>query len=331
MPGGGPLLRKNGKSPGGLPQFAEPSQPPSCILLIDQATRVVANHYDLGNVQKVAQLYGGYTNLSFTVTTQRCSSFKKYFLRIYRQDTSVEHICFEHALIDHIVASGSHMVARLIRTRDGANFVRRIAPTPHGTKELYYAMFEFIGGEDKYSWTSNHLSDEEYAYSGRSLAELHCASAGFDPGALPSPHLPILERLASLPEDLRRCADLAADSCFDKYFLHNLPEMLRISQQTSKQLTETAELPVIGIHGDSTPATRNTISTGSSECSTLIVPASICAYLMWPWRSSTSAVAGKATWMATSGSIKLHCFCRPIRSGPVAPTNQARCCRRKSG
>jgi homoserine kinase type II len=168
----------------------------------------------------------------------------------------VEHICFEHALIDHIVASGSHMVARLIRTRDGANFVRRMAPTPHATKELYYAIFEFIGGEDKYSWTSNRLSDEEYAYSGRSLAELHCAAAGFDPGALPSPHEPILERLASLPEDLRRCADLAADSCFDKYFLHNLPEMLRISQQTSEQLTETAELPVIGIHGDFHPGNQ---------------------------------------------------------------------------
>lgn len=240
----------------GLPKFADPPQLLPGNPLIDQATQVAATHYALGNVQKVDQLYGGYTNLSFCVTTLNNGSLKKFFLRIYRQDTSVDHICFEHALIEHIVASGSQMVARLMRTKDGANFVRLMAPESLGVKELYYAIFEFIGGEDKYSWTYNRLSDQEYTYSGRGLAELHCSVAGFDPGSLPSPHQPILARLASFPETLQRCAKLAADSCFDKYFLENLPDILRISKLSSEQLTEAANLPMIGIHGDFHPGNQ---------------------------------------------------------------------------
>lgn len=256
MPGGGPLLRRNWEPPRRLPYFVEPPQQQPCNLLIDQATQVVRDYYTLGNVQKVAQLYGGYTNLSFSVTMLKNGHSKKYLLRLYRPETSIDHIYFEHALIDHIVASGSQMIARLIRTNEGENFVQLKSPETQGAKDLHYAMFEFIGGEDKYSWTSNRLSDEEYIYSGRILAELHCSTAGFDPGSLPSPHQPILKILSRFPADLQRCAKLAEDSCFDKYFLDNLADILRISKQTSEQLAEALDLPVIAIHGDFHPGNQ---------------------------------------------------------------------------
>lgn len=256
MPGGGPLLRRDGETPRRLPYFVEPPPQQPCNLLIDQATQVVRDHYALGKVQKVSQLYGGYTNMSFSVTTLKDGRFKKYFLRLYRPETSLDHIYFEHALIDHIVARGSQMVARLIRTQDGANFVQLKSPESQGSKELHFAMFEFIGGEGKYSWTSNRLSDEEYIYSGRILAELHCSTAGFDPGAIPSPHQPILEVLSRLPSNLQRCARSAGDSCFDKYFLNNVEDILRISKETSEYLAETSDLPVIAIHGDFHPGNQ---------------------------------------------------------------------------
>lgn len=253
MPGGGPLLRRKEEPPRRLPYFVEPPPQQPCNLLIEQATQVVRDYYALGKVQKVEQLYGGYTNLSFSITMLKNGTLKKYFLRLYHPETSTDHIYFEHALIDHIVASGSQMVARLIRTHDGANFVQLKS---QGAKELHFAMFEFIGGEGKYSWTSNRLSDEEYIYSGRILAELHCSVAGFNPGMLPSPHRPILEVLSRIPSDLQRCVKLAGDSCFDKYFLDNLEDILRISKETSAQLTEASDLPVIAIHGDFHPGNQ---------------------------------------------------------------------------
>lgn len=255
MPGGGPLLKRRRQPPPGLPQFSEPSHL-SCKLMTAQAARVVATHYDIGKVQGVDQLHGGYTNLSFSVTAENCGRFKKYLLRIYRQGTAVEHICFEHALIEHIVAAGGNMVAGLVKTREGDNFLRLPAPSPRSSKELYYAMFEFIGGEDKYTWTSNRLSDTEYTCSGRMLAELHCCAAGFDPGKLPSPHRPIIQRLLDMPSELANCAEQANNSCFDRYFLKNLPDVLDTCRKTSDRLTGARKLPVIGIHGDFHPGNQ---------------------------------------------------------------------------
>lgn len=236
-----------------------PSSFPSqlfCRLMIKQAVRVIEDCYDIGAFKEIAQLYGGYTNSSFKITTQTGNRFHKYLLRIYRPGTPVEHICFEHSLIEHIVANGGHMVAALVRTREGANFARRPAPNADTSEDLLYSVFEFIGGEDKYSWTSNRLSDEEYTYSGRMLADLHNCAADFDPGPLESLHQPILKRLSALPANLDRCAERAQKSCFDQYFLKNLPDILNISQRTHDQLTQATDLPIIGIHGDFHPGNQ---------------------------------------------------------------------------
>jgi homoserine kinase type II len=238
-----------------MPHFSYPTQL-SCRLMIEQAARVATDCYDIGEFEDIVQLYGGYTNLSFKVITRTGGRFHKYFLRIYRQGTSIEHICFEHSLVEHIVASGGHMVAALIRSRDGDNFVRRPVPNNDSSEELFYALFEFIGGEDKYSWTSNRLSKEEYVYSGRMLAELHHCAAGFDPGPLTSLHQPIIKRLATLPTDLEQCALQAMNSCFDRYFLKNLPQIMAIVQKTFDQLSAISDIPAMGIHGDFHPGNQ---------------------------------------------------------------------------
>lgn len=255
MPGGGPLIKRKGQHPSMLSQFSYPTQL-SCRLMIEQATQVARDCYDIGELEDIIQLYGGYTNLSFKVIARIGSRFHKYFLRIYRQGTAIEHICFEHALVEHIVANGGSMVAALIRTRNGDNFVRRPIPNPDSSGELFYAMFEFIGGDDKYSWTCNELSKEEYACSGRMLAELHRYAAGFDPGPLASLHQPIIQRLATLPTDLEQCAQQTMNSCIDLYFLKYLPDIITCSQKTYHQLAEAPDMPTMGIHGDFHPGNQ---------------------------------------------------------------------------
>ncbi|MGE4490899.1 MAG: phosphotransferase [Syntrophotalea sp.] len=238
-----------------VPDFSYPTQL-SCRLMAEQAARVARDCYDIGELQDIVQLYGGYTNLSFKVITRTAGGFQKYFLRIYRQGTPIEHICFEHSLVEHIVDRGGHMVAALIRTRDGANFVRRPIPNPDSSGELLYAMFAFIGGEDKYSWTCNHLSREEYIYSGRMLAELHRCAAGFDPGGLTSMHRPISERLVTLPVEFAHCAEQTRQSCFDRYFLKNLEDMAAVAEKIHNRLVAASNLPIMGIHGDFHPGNQ---------------------------------------------------------------------------
>ena len=53
-----------------------------------------------------------------------------------------------------------------------------------GTKALW-ALFEFLEGEDKYSWTDTHLTDKEFISAAETLAHLHHCGHGFKkpPGA----------------------------------------------------------------------------------------------------------------------------------------------------
>jgi len=80
--------------------------------LSGQLAEVVATDYDLGDVIRVEQIFGGYVNLSFAVVVATPDGERRFFVRKYKASTSERDVRFEHALVNHISGKGFHIAAR---------------------------------------------------------------------------------------------------------------------------------------------------------------------------------------------------------------------------
>ena len=90
----------------------------------------------------------------------------------------------------------------------------------------FFAVYEMLTGEDKYSWTENRCTDAEYEDGARILARFHQAAADFDPGDLNREQPPIMEYLATMPGTFNGYAAKTTGTKYDHYFLSQLPGIL---------------------------------------------------------------------------------------------------------
>ena len=70
--------------------------------LIAEVAEIVNDAYDLGEVVRVVQVFGGYVNLSFSVTTRTSGGEHTYFVRKYCPGITEREVRFEHALLNHL-------------------------------------------------------------------------------------------------------------------------------------------------------------------------------------------------------------------------------------
>src|SRR5512146_684647 len=90
-----------------------------------------------------------------------------------------EELLFEHSLIEHLVAAGSP-VARIYHTRAGNSYLhcREDADDEAG---VFYTIFEYLPGDDRFSWVNPILTEEQLVDSARVLAQFHMDAGGFVP------------------------------------------------------------------------------------------------------------------------------------------------------
>ena len=93
--------------------------------LSSQLAEVVATDYDLGEVDRVEQIFGGFENLSFGVITKDEDGEHRYFVRKYKYGTVEREIRYEHALVRHIRANGLTLPARVFQNKHGDTLVTR--------------------------------------------------------------------------------------------------------------------------------------------------------------------------------------------------------------
>ena len=141
--------------------------------------RLMEAHYDLGVLTNVKKIAGGYCNLSYVVWMTSTTGTLPFFLRLYNPVVSEKEIQFEHALLKHLRSKDFTLVAAIIPCRSGQTIVRTPAPENHSGKEAFWALFEFLEGEDRYTWTDTDLTEKEFASAGAALARLHHAGNGF--------------------------------------------------------------------------------------------------------------------------------------------------------
>jgi len=213
----------------------------------EQVAGIVESLYDLGTVTDVREIFGGFTNRSFGVRVVKNGETADYFVRRYKSGIDVGEIRFEHRLIEHAIRNGLHQVAAVVKNRGGDTVVR-----PAGG-ERFFAVYEFLAGEDRYSWDRPDLSDAEFESAGHLLAAFHNAARNFDPGGFRRREPPILELWPRLPGMLRQLARWPDDREVFRYFRRHIDVILQALDRTVLTPAGASDVPVIPIHCDYHP------------------------------------------------------------------------------
>jgi len=135
--------------------------------------------YALGKLTRTKAILGGYCNKSYAVWMSDNKRVQRYFLRLYNPNAVEKEIRFEHALVNHLRTNGFSLAAAVIPCKNGETLVVTPSPEDHPGSQALWAVFEFLEGEDKYSWTDTDLTDNEFISAAGILARLHHCSHGF--------------------------------------------------------------------------------------------------------------------------------------------------------
>jgi homoserine kinase type II len=196
-----------------------------------QLEEILSDHYEIGRLVDYEQLHLGYVNVSYIIETVISGKKNKYFLRRYKKGIREEEVRFEHSIVKHLVKKDFNLVAGLTNTRDGKTFVKQF----EGGEDVFYAVFDFLPGEDKYTWVNPACSDEDLRGSASVLAQFHNAVSDLNPeGKRYEPK--ISDLLPKIAENVQRYAREAGKTVFDACFLKNLGLILATIELTNRAI-----------------------------------------------------------------------------------------------
>lgn len=215
--------------------------------LREQIVEVIEGFYDIGKVKDAFEVFGGYINRSFRVIVEKNGEAKDYFVRKYKLDITAKEIEFEHALVAHALDNGFHLLAGIIRNSAGATFV-----SPEISRNKF-AVYQYLEGEDKYTWDNPLMQEGEYASAAEVLAKFHCAARDFNPGNLRRIEPGIMELVGGLSRSFPQYATLNRPTKFHEYYTGKLPTILAAIEQNTIAHEDVARMPTIPIHCDYHP------------------------------------------------------------------------------
>ncbi len=221
--------------------------------LSSQLAEVVDTDYDLGDVVRVEQVLGGYVNLSFAVVTRRDDGEHRYFVRKYNHAVVEREVRFEHALVQHLSGKGFHLAAEVFANKAGETFVTREELLNGEPVTRFFAVYEMLSGEDKYTWVKNRCTDREYDSSARVLARFHHLAHDFVPGDLAREQPPIMQMMRELPQAFRDFAAASRGTAFDQRFLEELPRVQELLARGAAIEAELEGQPRVPVHCDYHP------------------------------------------------------------------------------
>jgi homoserine kinase type II len=208
----------------------------------------VLDHYDLGDLHETEKDQRGTVNTSYVIDLQKDGLPARYFLRRYKAEIHREEIVFEHALIDHLSARGNCPVARVHRTRDGASFIELDV-----AGRAYYAIFDYLPGEDRYTWVNPRCTSHELQAAGTLLAQFHSDAATLKaPGQ--RAEAKIVDLLPVIGEAWSQCLARPEENVFTRCAARS-DRLIRRSLAESGSALARAEdgLPEVIIHSDYHP------------------------------------------------------------------------------
>ena len=217
-------------------------------LLRTQIIELIEENYDLGKVIEVYEIFGGYVNRSFGIYVLKDGKQSEYFVRKYKNDITDKEIMFEHKLIEFSIKNGLHMAAGLILTNDKRTYIKA-----KGESTDHYAVYEYLQGEDKYTWDNPNCNDTEYASSAEVLAIVHNAARNFDSQGLERIEPKIMEFLPTRADVYKEFAARKINTKYHTYYLKNVDMILKVIN--SSQIPESIwrKMPLNPCHNDFHP------------------------------------------------------------------------------
>ena len=189
---------------------------------------LMEENFDLGKLIRVKEIFGGYCHKSFALWMATNDHVNRYFLRLYNPNVIEKEILFEHALLNHLKSSGFTLAAAIVSCRNKATLVDTPPPENHRGEKALWALFEFLDGEDKYSWTRTDLTNKEFISAAEILAHLHHCGHGFKkpPGA-DRVQLRIMEFIPTLKKTFSAFFKKADDRRCDRLFKDNFEHICK--------------------------------------------------------------------------------------------------------
>ena len=80
-------------------------------------------------------------------------------MRKYNTANTEREMRFEHALVSHISGKGFHIAARVFPSKRGDTLVMREETLGGERVTRFFAVYEMLEGEDKYTWINNRCTD----------------------------------------------------------------------------------------------------------------------------------------------------------------------------
>lgn len=226
--------------------------------------REVLSHYDLGELVRYKRDQRGTVNVSYSVETLKDGRPGQYFLRRYKSGITHDEILFEHSLIDHLVEYSHCPVARLHRTRSGSTFFLQPAES-EAQPASYYAVFDFLHGEDRYTWIDPHCTTPELASAGQLLADYHTAVSTLVCEGRRA-ESKILDLLDEIEQAWEVSPARSKGTAFDRYLAQNFDAVRHGIAETRAALATPIlrTFPEVVIHSDFHPG--NLVFAGDDIC-----------------------------------------------------------------
>lgn len=238
----------------GDPPTARPSTAGSLPVdpFIEAELRDVLAEYDLGELVECEKNERGFVNTAYAICMLAGGEHKRYFLRRYKAGIGEEELIFEHALIEHLLKAGSP-VARIHHARSGKSYLHR-QEGAGDTTGVFYTIFDYLDGEDPFTWVDPVLTREQLVASASVLARFHLDVGGFTPlGKRAEPR--ILDLLPMIADTWADCPTRSKGTIFDRRIVENQAEVSANIAATLATLgePEVRALPELVIHCDYHP------------------------------------------------------------------------------
>ncbi len=211
---------------------------------------IILKYYDLGELANYEQIHFGYVNESYIIEIERNGKKKRYFIRKYQQEIKEEEIIFEHSVISHLIKKNFRLVASVIPTKDGKTYVKE---SERG-ESVFYAIFDFLTGDDRYTWINPTCSDGELRAAATVLAQLHETVCDLGPKGKRY-EAKIIDLLPEIAQTVEEYVQKAGKTVFDIYFLENITLIQETLQHVQRVIEKDKykELVQLVIHCDYHP------------------------------------------------------------------------------
>jgi len=196
--------------------------------LYNQIREVVEGYYDLGKLVEAYQIFGGYINTTFGIYTNKDGEKETWLFRKYKRGKEVESLLFEHKLLLHARRSGYRLSAIPIEAKDGKTYHVEKQMMPEGEEEYYFAIFNYIGGSNKYDWIPNWaddgIADTTILSAAASMAQFHNSVKDFDPegrhgdNIMDNEDITVNDIIKKFPQTLKNYRNSYADAGYENVY-----------------------------------------------------------------------------------------------------------------